>query len=103
MNLSLAGLVEHYQDRKLKDFGPDPNTPSPLTDSDKKYIGMTFGIFMVILVVAFILWIVALVLLVQNWKKLPDWAKILGFLGVIPVVPFGSIVTIIAVLCGRQM
>ena len=102
MNLSIAGLVEHYQARKLKDVGPDPDLP-PMTDGDKKVIGMTLGVFMAILAVALILWIVALVLLVQNWKKLPDWAKILGVLGVLPIVPFGPIVTIIAVLCGRQM
>ena len=96
MNLSIAGLVEHYQARKLKDVGP-------MTDGDKKVIGMTLGVFMAILAVALILWIVALVLLVQNWKKLPDWAKILGVLGVLPIVPFGPIVTIIAVLCGRQV
>ena len=101
MNLSLAGLVEHYQARKLN-VGPDPDLP-PMTDADKKVLGMTLGVFMAILAVALILWIVALVLLVQNWKKLPDWAKILGVLGVLPIVPFGPIVTIIAVLCGRQM
>ena len=102
MNLSLAGLVEHY---KLKASNPDPNQPDspPMTDDDKKALGMTLGLVILILVVAFILWVVALVLLVQNWKKLPDWAKILGVLGVIPVVPLGPIVTIIAVLCGRQM
>ena len=100
MNLSIAGLVEHYQARKLKDVGPDL---PPMTDADKKVLGMTLGVFFAILAVALILWIVALLLLVQNWKKLPDWAKILGILGVLPIVPFGPIVTIIAVLCGRQM
>jgi hypothetical protein len=58
---------------------------------------------MAFLVISLILWIVAIVLLVQNWAKLPDWAKILGVLGVIPAVPLGPVVTIIAVLCGRQM
>jgi pilus assembly protein TadC len=100
MNLSISSLVEHY---KLKDVNPD-NKPIPMSEKDKKILlGMTFELFLTVLAISFILLIFAVVLLVQNWKNLPDWAKILGVLGVIPVVPLGPVLTIIVVLCGRKV
>jgi hypothetical protein len=116
MNLSISNLLHHYN-KILKDeptppfgppinppFGPNPNPPNPkIPDDIKKVFGMSIGLFVAVVLLSLILWIVAIVLLVQNWTKLPNWAKILGVLGVIPVVPLGPLVTIIAVLCGRQM
>ena len=112
-HMSLTTLMQHYRkhsDKNKMAAGPsfDPNNPpnpnpdNHMTQEDKKILGMAVGAFIAILVLAFITWIVAIVLLVNNWKNLPDWAKVLGVLGVIPAVPMGSIVTIIVVLVGRQ-
>ena len=114
MNLSISNLLHHYN-KILKDDPPVIPTPPPppfsptpppnpkIPDDIKKIFGMGIGLFVALVLLSLILWIVAIVLLVQNWTKLPNWAKILGVLGVIPVVPLGPLVTIIAVLCGRQM
>ena len=37
-------------------------------------------------VFAIALWVVAIVLLVKYWAILPSWAKVVGLLGVLPVV-----------------
>ena len=112
-HMSLTSLIGHYRKHSEKnkmtavDPMPDPFNPNPdpdnhMSQDDKKILGMAAGAFIAILVLAFITWVVAIVLLVNNWKSLPDWAKVLGVLGVLPFVPMGSIVTIIVVLVGRQ-
>ena len=115
-HMSLTSLMQHWhkhkqqhENKKMVSFDPnnqpfDPNQDSDkqMTEGDKKVMGLAVGLFIAILVIAFITWVVAIVLLVNNWKSLPDWAKVLGVLGVLPVVPLGSVVTIIVVLVGRQ-
>ena len=112
-HMSLTTLMQHYRKHSDKNkmvsfdpnnppFNPNPDPDNHITQNDKKILGMAVGAFIAILVLAFITWIVAIVLLVNNWKSLPDWAKVLGVLGVLPFVPMGSIVTIIVVLVGRQ-
>jgi hypothetical protein len=125
-HMSLTSLMQHYRNHINKKhshtknvqmasapFNDDPfnndpfnrpqnNQPPRPTQEDKQILGMALSVFIAILVLAFITWVVAIVLLVKNWNSLPDWAKVLGVLGVIPAVPMGSIVTIIVVLIGRQ-
>ena len=113
-HMSLTSLMQHYRNHKHShtknvQMASDPDNTDPMpqsnphtTKEDKQILGMALSVFIAILVLAFITWIVAIVLLINNWKNLPDWAKVLGVLGVIPAVPMGSIVTIIVVLIGRQ-
>ena len=65
-------------------------------------LGLTLGVFVVIFLIAIVLWIIALVLLVNNWNKLPSWAQVVGVLGVLPVIPGGPIITIVVVLIARE-
>jgi len=71
-------------------------------DQKEAILGMTVAVFMTVLLIVMALWITALVLLVNNWNKLQDWAKVLGVIGVLPMLPGGPLLTIIVVLCGRQ-
>ena len=52
--------------------------------------------------IGFTLWVVGLVLLLKYWRQLPDWAKVLGIIGLIPAVPGGPLLTIIVVLIGKN-
>ena len=69
MNLSISNLLHHYN-KKLKDDpfpgfpipnpnqpfpGPDPNQPPDMTDDQKKILGMTLSVFLVVLVIFLIL------------------------------------------------
>jgi hypothetical protein len=100
MDYSLSGLVNTYNNYKEQ---YDPNVdPANATTSNAAFLGLTLGLFITVIIVAFGIWAVALFLLIKYWKVLPQWAKVLGILGVIPVVPFGPIVTIVVVLVGKQ-
>ena len=65
-------------------------------------LGMTVGIFFLFFIISLALWIWAVILLVKNWNVIPDWAKVLGVLGVLPVIPGGSIETILVVLLSKE-
>ena len=65
---------------------------------DSKIMGLTVGIFVVVLVVSLVLWIAGIYLLFHYWKSLPMWVKIVGVLGVIPGIPLGPLVTVVLVL-----
>jgi hypothetical protein len=43
------------------------------------------------------IWIWGLVVLIKNWKRIPDWAKVLGAIGLLPILPLGPVVTLICV------
>ena len=49
-----------------------------------------------------IMWVVALVLLIQSFKVLELWAQVLGIVGMLPVTPFGPLLTLAVVLLGRK-
>jgi hypothetical protein len=55
-----------------------------------------------LLLVAFILWIVAIVFLAKEWDNLKSWAKVIGMVGVSGSVPFGSIITLIVIAAGKK-
>ena len=42
-----------------------------------------------------------LVILVKYWSQLPSWAKVLGIIGVLPIIPGGQILTIIVVYISK--
>ena len=61
-------------------------------------MGLTVGVFVVVLIVSLVLWIAGIYLLSHYWDTLPMWVKIIGVLGIIPGVPLGPIVTVVLVL-----
>jgi len=72
------------------------------TSGDNTILGFSIGIFLLLLLITFAIWIWAVVILVKYWNKLPDWAKVLGLIGVLPVLPGGPIMTLIVVYIGKQ-
>ena len=88
---TLHHMMYHYNQyqKNLKNGEP----------SDGTIAGLAIGVFFAVFLIVLGLWIWAIVLLVQNWNVLPDWAKVLGILGVLFGFP---ILTIIVVFCGRN-
>ena len=100
---SLYNYIKEYENNKdlikaylnnqpIENYGDDSST----------IMGFSIGIFLFILLASIILWIWALVVLIKYWKMLPDWAKVLGIIGVLPILPGGPIMTLIAVYIGKQ-
>jgi len=85
-------LIENYGDDNGDDNGN--NTGS--------IMGFSIGIFIFILLASLAIWIWAVIVLVKYWKMLPDWGKVLGLIGVLPVLPGGPIMTLIVVYVGKQ-
>ncbi len=106
---SLIELMNAYNDNKHIINAYLKNQSIEGYDSDTKnaaaggaILGMTVGIFFIFFIISLALWIWAVILLVRNWNVIPDWAKVLGVIGVLPVIPGGAIVTILAVLLSKQ-
>ena len=52
---------------------------------------------------SFTLWIWSIIILVKYWKFLPSWAKVVGLVGLIPILPVaGPILTLLCVYIGKQ-
>ena len=66
------------------------------------FLGMTAAVFMIALIIGLSIWIFALVILVKHWHVLPEWAQVIGAIGLVPFVPLGPIVTIIVVYLGKR-
>lgn len=64
-------------------------------------LGFSIGVFIFMALISLILWIWAVVILVKYWNQLPSWAQVLGIIGVLPILPGGTILTIIAVYIGK--
>jgi hypothetical protein len=69
---------------------------------DSSVMGLTVGVFVVVLIVSLVFWITGIYLLSHYWNSLPMWVKIIGVLGVIPGVPLGPIVTVVLVLVFKK-
>lgn len=66
-------------------------------------LGMGIAIFLTLLLISLAIFVTALYLLIKDWDYLPDWAKILGVLGLVLFIgPIGPIMTIIVVLVGKN-
>jgi len=100
MSYSLASLLQEYSERKeqidayLQNKtveGYDSNPP------ENNVFYVSTGVFITIVIVSLIIWVWALVVTIKYWKYLPDWARVLAILGLIPVIPGGPIVTLVVV------
>ena len=110
---ALHNLIKEYncnKDRidqyfKLRSYEPyrEPfSDDSDFSDSsDASILGLSIGVFMLLLIVSLSLWIAAIYLLVKNWDYLENWAKIIGLIGII-FGAVGPIVTIIVVFVGKK-
>ena len=61
---------------------------------------LSIGLLVFLLLLMLALWVIALILLIVYWRRIEQWAKIVGVLGItlLGFSPFGTILTIIVVL-----
>ena len=106
--ISLYNCIKAYQENKslinaylkkesIENFNGDGDN-----SGGTKILGFEIGFFLLILAISIGLWIWAIVALVKYWKFLPSWAKVLGIIGVLPILPGGPIVTLLCVYIGKQ-
>lgn len=96
--VSTAGKLKEGYDSVTK----NPN-PTPALVLEQKNISGMLNFILLILVIVFAVWFVALYLLIKNWSHIPTWAKVVGIIGLIPQVPGGPILTIIVVLASKNV
>jgi hypothetical protein len=68
--------------------------------NDDKIIGMSMTVFIIIFVISFIPWFIAVYLLFTRFHQLETWAIIVAVLGL--VTGLGSLVSIVAILIGEK-
>lgn len=97
---NLFNLLKAYQKNKaLCDAFLSGKSIEGIDNGSKTVMGLTVGVFSIFLIVSLILFVVALVLLIKNWKVLPVWAQVVGVIGFF--IPFGNIITIVVVLIAK--
>ena len=82
--------IESYKYSDMSDDGTEDNL----------IFGMSVGVFLIFFIFVLGLWIYALMILLKYWKNLPDWAKIIGVLGLL--TGLGPVVTIVVVYVGKD-
>jgi|TARA_B110000037_G_scaffold32432_1_gene39110 hypothetical protein len=103
MSYSLASLLNEYSKNKemINAYLQNKTVEGFDDDNNAVYIGLGIGMFITIVVFVIIIWIWALVVTIKYWKVLPDWARVLAILGLIPVIPGGPIVSLIVVYIAK--
>ena len=98
--------IEHYADQPmpfdpLNPIDPSGNQPGQkeAEDDATKILGLSIAVFVVILVINLILFIIALVLLMKDWKNLPSWAQVVSLICLLIGMP---VITIIIVLVAKK-
>lgn len=101
--LSLSGLAQTYNTHKDAIHAQLAGTATPADNANfSNLFGFGLATMLVIIVAALALWGFAIYLLYTNWATLPDWARVVGVLGVLPLpIPIGPIGTIIVVLIAK--
>jgi hypothetical protein len=82
-----------------------PVNPPPKNDdsSEAKWLfGLTGAMFFVVLLLALLPFIIAIYLLVKHGDRMPQWAKIAGWICALLPVPGGSIIAIILVFSTKS-
>jgi hypothetical protein len=117
--LDLLNRWKNYQDEKSKEnFDTNPNFPNtnlpnlpntnlpnlpPPSDSEAKWLfGLGAGMFFVLLLIVLLPFFIAIYLLIKNGDRMPQWAKIAGWICALLPVPGGSIIAIILVFSTRE-
>lgn len=102
MKYSLYNFIVEYKNNKhIIDAYLKGESIENYNDSNT-FFGLSITLFVVILAIMLFIWTWAIWALVKYWKILPSWAKVLGVIGVIPAMPGGPILTLIAVYIGKQ-
>lgn len=71
-------------------------------DNNASIMGMGIVAFIIFFLVAIGIWIWAIVSLIKFWNVLPDWAKIIGLISLLPILPVGGpIMTLIVVYIAK--
>ena len=95
--MSITGLAERFRLNQKKDregYSDDDPTLTP-------FLGVGAAVVAVFFIISLIMWVWALVVTIKYWHVLPEWAQIVGVLGLLPVVPLGPIVTLVVVYIGK--
>ena len=88
--LSLSGMLKTLSSKKKENYHHD------IEDEEEMGVG-----FFLLFILYLALWIYALYILVQNFSILPDWAKIIGILGLtLNNISGGMLLTILVVYIG---
>lgn len=64
--------------------------------------GLAAGVFLIVILISLAIWIAALVLLIQNGKRMPTWAVVVGIIFLLFPLPGGALVTLILALAVRK-
>ena len=85
--------IEGYDSRSILD-----------NDNNKNILilGMALELFLVVLILHIILWVWAVMLLINNWYAIPFWVKLISIVGIMPFVPYGALVTIILISATKK-
>lgn len=67
-----------------------------LDDTDKTILGVSIGVFAVIFIINLVIFIWAIVLLVNHWNDpLPDWAKVCAIIFLVMGLPLISLIILL--------
>lgn len=100
---SLSNLSKNFKENKTLIEAYFKGLPVEGFNSNGGTImGLGVAAFLILFLIGLSVWIWAIVSLVKYWKVLPDWAKIIGLLALLPVLPIGGpIVTLIVVYVAK--
>ena len=100
---SLYELMQHYTKHKnIINAYLKGESIEYYSGQDQQIGGVGLTVFIVLLIIDIILWIWAIAITIIAWKTLPEWAKVLAVLGLIPIIPFGPIVTLVVVYITKK-
>lgn len=94
--------ISAYLNKDTIEFYDSDFDNKKFSKDGKKILGMTLGFFLFILILNVLIWIWALYVLIKFWDNLPIWAKIIGVIGVLPIIPGGCIVTLVVVYAVKK-
>jgi len=94
--LSLSGMLKTLSSTKKENYHRDRDRDRDREEDEEMGAG-----FFLLFILYLVLWIYALYILVQNFSILPDWAKIIGILGLtLNNISGGMFLTILVVYIG---
>ena len=86
--------VENFDDPQIDILTVDENTA-------KSFLGLSIGVFVLLLLASLGIWIWAIVVTVKFWNKIPDWAKVLAIIGLVTGIG-GPVMTLIVVYVSKS-
>lgn len=99
--LSLHDFIKTYKENRII-INATLQGQTIENSGDGTVLGISIVLFLVFFILFLCIWIWALVATVKYWKLLPDWAKVVSILGLIPIIPGGPIVTLVVVYISKQ-